>query len=60
VRIHAEGSADAVQRFVEALSQQPPPAARIASLTTTPAQVSAFTSFEIRHSRSDVAPTPAP
>lgn len=57
VRIHAEGPWDAVAQFVEALQRDVPPAARIASLTTAPAETGRFASFEIRESQGDAAPT---
>ena len=57
VRVHAEGPARALERFVAELSSEAPPAASIATLTASPARAEEFGSFEIRESRGDAAPT---
>jgi hydrogenase maturation protein HypF len=57
VQVHAEGTPETLERFVAAIGREPPPAALIASLVTRTVAAEAFTSFDIRRSRSDAAPT---
>jgi hydrogenase maturation protein HypF len=57
VRVHAEGPARALERFVAELSSEAPPAASIATLTASPARTQEFGSFEIRESRGEGVPT---
>jgi len=57
IRIHVEGSGDALDAFVQALSGSPPPAARIAAIDVEPADIDGVTGFEIRHSEAGRQPT---
>src|SRR5580698_1715321 len=57
VHVVAEGSDDAIARFVEAVRTHPPPAAHVASFALETVGVSGCSSFEIRHSTGGNAPT---
>ncbi|MDQ2662843.1 MAG: carbamoyltransferase HypF [Candidatus Eremiobacteraeota bacterium] len=57
VVIHAEGAAAALDRFVAAIRDRPPPAARIAEISVLAAPVEGFASFTIRESEKRNAPT---
>ncbi|HEX4959563.1 MAG TPA: carbamoyltransferase HypF [Thermoanaerobaculia bacterium] len=58
VEIHAEGEASDLDRFVQALQAQPPPASRIAGIETASTEPEGFADFEIRHSETGgTAPT---
>jgi hydrogenase maturation protein HypF len=58
VQIHVEGDASAVDRFVQDLQTQPPPASRIAEIELADAELQGFAEFEIRDSESgETAPT---
>src|SRR5580698_5108886 len=57
VHVVAEGSDDAIARFVEAVRTHPPPAAHVASFALETVGVSGFSSFEIRPSTAGDAPT---
>ena len=50
VQIHVEGAAPAVDRFVQDLQTQPPPASRIAEIDLADAEIQGFAEFEIRDS----------
>lgn len=50
VEIHAEGTPELIRAFVEGLRQEPPPLARIDSLTLHESAFEAHTVFEIRES----------
>jgi hydrogenase maturation protein HypF len=50
VEIEVEGAPEALEAFVEALTSQAPPLARIVSVETTDTPASGYASFEIRHS----------
>ncbi|CAG0974250.1 partial acylphosphatase, partial [Anaerolineae bacterium] len=50
VEIHAEGTPELIRAFVEGLQQEPPPLARIDSLTLHESAFEAHTVFEIRES----------
>jgi len=61
VQIELAGTADAVERFVEALRHRPPPAARIESIDVEPlpfGESSPGGEFRIETSDSDAAPRP--
>ncbi len=53
VRIHAEGPADAIDRFIYSIRNGPPPLARVERVETAPATDRGYKSFEIRKSESD-------
>ena len=53
VQIHVEGDAPAVDRFVQDLQEQPPPASRIADVAVAVADLQGFADFEIRDSEAD-------
>jgi hydrogenase maturation protein HypF len=57
VSLHAEGAAEAVDRFLERLRSEAPAAATVASCEVTPAAVEGLARFEIRHSEERGAPT---
>lgn len=57
VEIHAEGAEPALDAFLRDLRAQLPPAARIASIDVASADPAGHTSFTIRDSRRDAAPT---
>ncbi len=58
VQVHVEGDAPAVDRFVQDLQTQPPPASRIAEIGLADAEIQGFAEFEIRDSESgENAPT---
>jgi hydrogenase maturation protein HypF len=58
VQIHVEGITSAVDRFVQDLQSQPPPASRIAEIDLTDAEPGDFAEFVIRHSEAGgTAPT---
>jgi hydrogenase maturation protein HypF len=57
VEIHLEGAEPAVDAFLRDLEGQPPPAARIASIDVAPAAPAGLTSFVIRESHRQSAPT---
>src|SRR6185369_13552047 len=57
VRIHVEGRPPDLAAFVEALSADPPAAARIAAIDVEPDVVTTSASFEIRESDRDGAPS---
>ena len=57
VTIHAEGEQEALDLFVRQLEAQPPPAARIASLDVSPAEILETGRFEIRESEGNARPT---
>ncbi|MFO0839766.1 MAG: carbamoyltransferase HypF [Phycisphaerae bacterium] len=57
VKIHAEGPADRVAAFVDAIRRDAPPAAMISGLETHAAQIEQLQSFEIRASDRRGAPT---
>jgi len=57
VRIHAEGHPQSLDAFVDDLSAQSPPAARIAAIDVEPAPVASLSAFEIRDSDNAGAPT---
>jgi hydrogenase maturation protein HypF len=57
VRIHVEGSGEALDAFIRALQTEPPPAARITELAVASDPVDAVNGFEIRHSESVHQPT---
>lgn len=50
VQIHVEGAAPAVDRFIQDLQTQPPPASRIAEINLADAEIQGFAEFEIRDS----------
>ncbi len=50
VEIHAEGPAEALRAFAEALREEPPPAARVAGIETASVSVEGFRTFAIRES----------
>jgi hydrogenase maturation protein HypF len=58
VQVHVEGDAPAVDRFVQDLRTQPPPASRIADVEISTAEPEGFAEFEIRDSEAGgAAPT---
>ncbi|HSS49090.1 MAG TPA: carbamoyltransferase HypF [Thermoanaerobaculia bacterium] len=58
VQIHVEGDAPAVDRFVQDLQNQPPPASRIAEIDLADAELQGFPDFQIRDSEAgEAAPT---
>jgi hydrogenase maturation protein HypF len=58
VQIHVEGEAPAVDRFVQDLQTQPPPASRIAEIDLADVKPEGFAGFEIRDSEAGgIAPT---
>ena len=57
VRIHVEGGEQALDAFVGALSESPPPAAVIAAIDIHPDNVETLGGFEIRRSESERQPT---
>ncbi len=57
VRIHVEGSEDALDTFVHDLAAHPPPAAQIAAISIEAADVAGCARFEIRHSDDAGRPT---
>jgi hydrogenase maturation protein HypF len=57
VRIHVEGSADAVDAFIGELMVHPPPGATITALEVRAAEIGTLQSFEIRDSESERLPT---
>jgi hydrogenase maturation protein HypF len=57
VHVWAEGRAESLAGFVDALRCEPPPVARIASFTATAAPAEGFATFEIRESTSNARPT---
>ncbi|MBL4698565.1 MAG: carbamoyltransferase HypF [Phycisphaerales bacterium] len=57
VEIHAEASTEALDTFESAIQDQKPPASVISSLISTSVEPESFTSFDIRISTSDQAPT---
>lgn len=57
VAIHAEGAEEDLQRFVEGLKTQAPPAAAIAEVLVQPIEASGLMSFEIRESERRDKPT---
>ncbi|HEX3557172.1 MAG TPA: carbamoyltransferase HypF [Thermoanaerobaculia bacterium] len=58
VLVHVEGEAPAVDRFVQDLQAQPPPASRIADVEIDAAESQGFAGFEIRDSAAGAsAPT---
>jgi hydrogenase maturation protein HypF len=57
VHVWAEGGADSLAGFVDALRTEPPPVARIASFTATAAPAQGLRTFEIRESLGGDHPT---
>src|SRR3954471_11670346 len=57
VEIHVEGPAPALDRFIFALTAEPPPSARIAEIETLPATPEGSAGFTIRESERRAAPT---
>jgi hydrogenase maturation protein HypF len=57
VLVVAEGTDDALARFVEEVRMRPPPAAEIASVEVTAVGAVGFGAFEIRESTSGATPT---
>lgn len=57
VTIHAEGDEGALEEFLQALEQHPPPAASITHLEVARTRTAAYGTFEIRESRRTDAPT---
>jgi hydrogenase maturation protein HypF len=57
VEIHLEGEGSTLDTFAADLAAQPPPAARIAEVESTPAERQGFTDFSIRESEHREAPT---
>ncbi|MCG9723324.1 carbamoyltransferase HypF [Shewanella sp. Isolate7] len=53
VTVELQGTAQAIEAFVEALNETPPPLARIDSLSQTEIPLQACDSFEITHSQAD-------
>lgn len=57
VEIHLEGPEPALDRFTNALTAEPPPAAQIAGIEAAPAAPQGFAGFTIRESERRAAPT---
>lgn len=57
VHVLAEAGDEAIARFVEAVRNDPPPAARVASFDVTPVEIAGLQTFEIRRSTGGDAPT---
>ncbi len=57
VQIHVEGDASDIDRFLQALRGNPPPASRIAEIDLADAEPQGFVEFEIRDSTATAAPT---
>src|SRR3984957_15023285 len=57
VHVTAEGSAESVELFIEAVRSSPPPAARVATFEITSVDATGFDAFEIRESAGGEAPT---
>ncbi len=57
VHVAAEAGGEAVERFVTAVRDHPPPAAHVASFDVIPAEILGFHAFEIRESTGGEAPT---
>jgi hydrogenase maturation protein HypF len=57
VDVYVEGPPEALTRFVEAVSNQPPPASTVTAVEVTPAEPRGLRDFVIRESSRDTHPT---